>query len=134
MGFVDPRVVASKPITIENRELEEKVKGYKFYSITYRLFKISQLEVCSEDYGQTVCYNGQVQTSPDSFVLDCHHIFPKGKVVAVSGNTYRMLRETRFNQYFEFNGDFSKHYGLYNSEKLASFPVKSQKENNSGCC
>jgi len=34
-------------------------------------------------------------------------------VFPVCGNTWRMLRETRFRPHFEFIGDFSRHYGIF---------------------
>ena len=39
-GFLDPRLVESRPLTIENPAIEEKVGNIKFYSATYRLFKL----------------------------------------------------------------------------------------------
>jgi arsenite methyltransferase len=34
-------------------------------------------------------------------------------VFPVCGNTWKMLKETRFSPYFEFIGDFSRHYGIF---------------------
>ena len=48
-GFTDPRAVENKPISIENKELEEKVGDLKFFSVTYRLFKLEGLESDCED-------------------------------------------------------------------------------------
>jgi len=31
----------------------------------------------------------------------------------VCGNTWRMLKETRFAPHFDFIGDFSRHYGVF---------------------
>jgi hypothetical protein len=36
-----------------------------------------------------------------------------GRVFPVCGNTFRMLRETRFLAHFGFIGDFSRHFGLF---------------------
>lgn len=63
VGFNDPRVVEMRDLAIENKELEAKVEGYKFYSITYRLFKLPKLERTLEDYGQKITY----QVSPSWF-------------------------------------------------------------------
>jgi hypothetical protein len=46
-------------------------------------------------------------------VLDKHHSIDTGRVFPVCGNTWRMLGETRFKPHFEFIGDFSRHYGLF---------------------
>lgn len=112
-GFTDPRAVENHPITIENRELEEKVGDIKFYSVTYRLFKIDGLESDCEDYGQAVKYNGTITGNAHSFDLDDHHNFPKGKISSVCGNTYKMLHDTRLAKHFEFFGTWDTHYGIY---------------------
>jgi arsenite methyltransferase len=112
-GFIDPRVVEDKPITVENEKLEAKLGSLKFHSVTYRLFKIDDLEKDCEDYGQAVVYKGGISENEHFFDLDDHHHFPKGKVMTVCGNTYKMLHDTRFNAYFEFHGDWSTHYGIF---------------------
>ncbi|WP_419168253.1 methyltransferase domain-containing protein [Halobacteriovorax sp.] len=112
-GFTDPRIVEAAPITIENKELESKLKGYEFYSVTFRLFKINELESDCEDYGQAVIYKGTIENNPESFKLDGGHNFKKGKVKPVCGNTFLMLNKTRFKDHFEFIGNFEKHYGIF---------------------
>lgn len=112
-GFTDPRVVSSKPITIENDELEEKLGDIKFFSVTYRLFKLNGLEKDCEDYGQAVRYKGTIEGKSTSFDLDNHHHFPKDKMITVCGNTYKMLEETRFAKHFEFFGNWDTHYGIF---------------------
>lgn len=112
-GFTDPRSVENKPVTVDNPELEEKLGDIQFFSVTYRLFKIDGLETDCEDFGQALKYLGTVEGHPNSFDLDDHHNFPKGKVMPVCGNTYRMLNDTRFQKHFEFYGDWSTHYGIF---------------------
>jgi arsenite methyltransferase len=112
-GFTDPRAVEDKPVTVENEELEELIGDIKFYSVTYRLFKIEELESDCEDYGQAVVYKGTLKESRQSMLLDDHHNFPKGKMMTVCGNTYRMLNDTRYKDHFEFYGDWSTHYGIF---------------------
>ena len=112
-GFLDPRLVTDRPLTIENSRLEDKVKPIKFYSATYRLFKISDLESDCEDYGQAVRYLGGIPQHDAFFDLDEHHRFEKGKVEAVCGNTLRMLQDTRLSPYFDFYGDWQQHFGLF---------------------
>ena len=52
----------------------------KFFSATYRLFKLSNLEPDCEDYGQSVIYKGTAsETQKYAFKLDDHHVFLKGK-------------------------------------------------------
>ncbi|SFT68726.1 Methyltransferase domain-containing protein [Lishizhenia tianjinensis] len=113
VGFTDPRAVENKVITVENPELEEKLGDINCFSVTYRLFKIDGLESDCEDYGQAVKYKGTIAEEKASFDLDDHHNFPAGKVMPVCGNTYKMLHDTRFKEDFEFYGDWSTHYGIF---------------------
>ena len=112
-GFTDPRVMEDKPITIDNKELEETVGDIKFYSVTYRLWKIDGLEKDCEDYGQAVAYKGGIPESDFGLELDNHHYFAKGKIESVCGNSYNMLHKTRFKQYFDFYGSFDTHFGIF---------------------
>jgi arsenite methyltransferase len=112
-GFLDPRLSSDRPLTIENSKLEKKVSPIKFYSATYRLFKINELEADCEDYGQAVKYLGGIPEHDAYFDLDGHHRFEQGKIEAVCGNTLRMLKNTRFKPYFEFYGDWQQHFGLF---------------------
>lgn len=113
VGFADPRVVEAAPITIENKDIQKKLEGYEFYSVTYRLFKIAELEPDCEDYGQAVIYKGGIENAELSFTMDNGHVFEKGKVEPVCGNSFLMLQKTRFAKYFEFIGNFEKHYGIF---------------------
>lgn len=112
-GFADPRAVEAKPITIENKEIQKRLEGFEFYSVTYRLFKLPALEGDCEDYGQAVSYKGSVTTQEKSFKLDSHHEFKKGKVESVCGNTYLMLKKSRFAKHFDFYGTFDTHFGIF---------------------
>jgi len=112
-GFPDPRIVDVHPITVANDAVARKLEGYCFYSVSYRLFKLPALEAACEDYSQAVKYLGGVKEQAASFVLDNHHRFDAGRVVPVCGNTFMMLADTRYRQFFEFYGDFSKHFGIF---------------------
>ena len=112
-GFGDPRLVSRRALSIENPELEAKIAPLKFLSATYQLFMLEGLEPACEDYGQAVTYNGSVAHSPDEFALDEHHLFAAGKEVPVYGNTWRMLRDSRFARHFEISGDFTTHRGIF---------------------
>lgn len=112
-GFGDPRLVTSRPLEITDPEIEEKIGAARFYSATYRLFKIEGLEPACEDYGQAVIYRGGVPEAPHIFVLDSHHAIENGRIFPVCGNSWRMLAESRFAPHFEFIGDFSKHFGVF---------------------
>ena len=111
-GFNDPRLVEDRPLTIENDEIKALLNPIRFYSATYRLFKLA-LEPACEDYGQAVMYKGSLDDSPTEMLLDKGHLFPTNKIMPVCGNSYDMLHKTRFSQHFEFFGDTSKHFGIY---------------------
>lgn len=112
-GFTDPRAVENKPVTVDNKVLEEKLGLIQFYSVTYRLFKIEGLESDCEDYGQAVAYKGSIKGEEHAFDLDDHHHFPSGKIMTVCGNTYKMLFDTRFTSHFDFYGTWDMHYGIF---------------------
>ena len=112
-GFSDPRLVTSRPLEITDPKIADKLGAARFYSATYRLFKLDGLEPACEDYGQAVIYKGGLPEAPHVFELDSHHRIEKGRVFPVCGNTWRMLKETRFAPHFDFIGDFSRHYGVF---------------------
>jgi len=133
-GFADPRLVTDRPLAINNVELKAKLEPAKFYSATYRLFNIDALDPACEDYGQAVIYKGGLDHSEKEFFLDNHHEIEKGRVFPVCGNTYRMLSESRFKQYFEFIGDWSTHYGIFPSCGTVAPFGQSELDANSGAC
>ena len=112
-GFLDPRLVTSRPIAVENAAMRAKLGQAQFFSATYQLFKLDRLETACEDYGQAVVYKGTIPEEPDAFTLDGHHLIERGKVFPVCGNTWRMLADTRFAPHFDFIGDFATHYGIF---------------------
>lgn len=134
-GFIDPRLVKDRVLTIENSKLEEKIGYINFYSATYRLFKIPELETACEDYGQAVCYKGTIENNPHFLQLDNHHKMDTGKIFPVCGNTYRMLKDTRFASHFDFHGNWDVHYGIFPD---CGTPIPFQHDGNSvgmgGCC
>lgn len=136
-GFSDPRAVENNPVTVNNPELEAKTGDIQFFSVTYRLFKIAGLERSCEDYGQAVRYKGSLSESPNKFLLDDHHLFPKGKIMLVCGNTWKMLQDTRFCKHFDFYGDFDTHYGIFEGCGGAmpfTSRVNNTTDNTGSCC
>ena len=133
-GFTDPRLVKYNEIGIKNKEIEKKVGITKFYSATYRLFKLPNLlDSDCEDYGQAVIYLGTIPNYPDFWDLDGYHRMNSGKVFPVCGNTYNMLYHSRFNKHFTFIGDFDTHYGLFDGCGK-SCPFKSNISIQNNCC
>lgn len=112
-GFADPRLADDRPLAITDSALAARTGNVRFFSATYRLFKLDGLESACEDYGQAVIYRGSIPENAHRFVLDKHHDIETGRVFPVCGNTWRMLHDTRFRAHFDFIGDFSRHYGLF---------------------
>jgi hypothetical protein len=62
------------------------------------------------------------------------------QVFPVCGNTYKMLHETRFAAHFDFIGDFSVHYGIFDGcgkhvpFESASASTKSSGDAGGACC
>lgn len=111
VGFLDPRIVSKRLVSINNEGIKDLVGEVKFYSITYRLWKLEGLEEGCEDYGHVATYLGGIREARERFELDSLHIFYKDKPERVCGNTALMLLKTRFSRYFKVTGDFSRHLG-----------------------
>lgn len=137
-GFADPRLVEDRPLLIDNPDIEAKIGYIRFFSATYRLFKLPELESHCEDYGQAVVYRGTIPFKPKRFDLDKHHPIETGKVFPVCGNTWQMLNNTRFREHFEFIGDGKTHYGIFENCGT-NMPFDTSSGGNSGeieggCC
>lgn len=136
-GFIDPRLVEDRPLSVGDEDAREKVEPIRFYSATYRLFKLEDLDAGAEDYGQAVIYKGTVPHSEGAFHLDKDYTIEKGRVFPVCGNTYRMLNESRFKDHFEFLGTRDTHFGIFpgcGKEIPFSDSDSAVDEGNSGCC
>ena len=48
-GFADPRLATDRPLEITDPELARRAGNLKFFSATYRLFKLDALESACED-------------------------------------------------------------------------------------
>jgi 2-polyprenyl-3-methyl-5-hydroxy-6-metoxy-1,4-benzoquinol methylase len=138
VGFTDPRLVEDSPITIQNSDIQQLIKDMgleqlKFYSATYRLWKLP-LEPHCEDYGQAVIYKGTMERYPSGVALDKHHYFEKGRVLPVCGNTYMMLHDTRFKDFFDYIGTFDTHYGIMGPSPFDEVPSGNDASKGSSAC
>ena len=129
VGFTDPRIIEKREFKIHNEKLKGIVQDIKFYSITFRLFKLNDLESKCEEYNQVAIYNGGIQEQMNRYQLDDHHIFPINKKIKVCGNTADMLGKSWLSKYFTVIGDKSKHYGLFDCQNKETTVLKS-----GGCC
>lgn len=132
-GFLDPRIFACSKIDLYDLDTIKKIGFANFNSITYRLFKLKDLEDACEDFGQMATYRGSIKESPHQFMLDNHHVFEKDKPALVCSNTASMLEDTRISPHFKIRGDLSVHYGLFTG--CTDLPIsKNTSQPAGGCC
>ena len=112
-GFADPRLVSDRPLAVNDPELRALLGEARFFSATYRLFQIPELEDACEDHGQAVIYQGTIPDHPERLPFDKHHSIEAGRVFPVCGNTFRMLQQSRFAPHVQFIGDDQRHFGLF---------------------
>lgn len=134
-GFTDPRLVEDRILQITDSELTKKTANLRFFSATYRLFKLEDLESTCEDYGQAVVYQGTIPNFEHHFTLDKHHIIEAGKTFPVCGNTWRILRGSRFSDHFQYIGDFSRHFGPFSGcGPTLPFDTEARSKQRRSCC
>lgn len=113
-GFRDPRILSISEINVTDEELKSVLGAARFYSITYRLFKLSNLESRCEDYGQYAVYLGTI-ANDSYYQFDDHHLFEKGKPTLLCGNTASMVSETWLKSHFKVVGNRDVHFGEFSS-------------------
>lgn len=134
-GFGDPRLVSDRPLAVVDPLIAEKVAPGRFFSATYRLFKLTGLEPACEDYGQAVRYRGTIPDAPHNFILDKHHDIETGRLFPVCGNSWRMLQESRLAPHFDFFGDMTNHFGIFKGCGTdLPFAQDAQPISAAGCC
>lgn len=134
-GFVDPRLVSSKEIEITDPALKALLGKTKFYSHTYRLWKIADMDYVCEDYGQFAIYKGGIDECESEFLLDSNHLFELNRPERVCKNTADMLSKTRYKEYFEIIGNTKRHFGEFvGCETLASAEEKAKEIPSGSCC
>ncbi|MGE3535704.1 MAG: methyltransferase domain-containing protein [Parachlamydiales bacterium] len=131
LGCSDYRVVSTSKIDLINADIKRQAGALEFYSMTIRAFKLSLEDRC-EDYGQVAYYLGTIPESPNTFILDDHHIFEKNKPHLVCSNTAAMLSDTRYGAHFKIVGDLTQHYGLFD----CTSPIDATKKTDAfgACC
>lgn len=112
IGCADYRTLSQSMLFLKNSEIERKVGGIEFYSMTIRAFKLNLEDRC-EDYGQVATYHGTMKEHPHHFALDDHHLFEAHRPMLVCSNTASMLSKTRYAPHFKVQGDLSRHFGLF---------------------
>ena len=94
--------------------LETKLGFIGFTSRTVRAIKACGLEDAEEDYGQSAVYTGGVPEMPRYFDFDSETRFIKDKPLAISGNTARMIEQSRYGAAFEVTRA-GKHRGRFDA-------------------
>jgi arsenite methyltransferase len=131
-GCLDARAVTSRPLLINNPEIERKLGLIQFRSATIRAFKLALEDRC-ENFGQVAYYQGTLPEHSHRFDLDDHHHFETGRPLLVCGNTADMVGQTRYAPHFKVIGDKAVHYGLFDCGPAARSPAGSAATLNA-CC
>lgn len=111
LDVADVRTVSRGLIQVTDPELRALAGSTRFYSITYRAFKLALEDRC-EDYGQIATYRGGMQHTEASFILDNHHTFERDRPTPVCRNTAEMLSKTRYRSHFDVTPAV-RHFGLF---------------------
>lgn len=114
-GFPDPRLVSDRLLEITEPALAPLVGEARFFSATWRLFHLDDLEDGCEDYDEIVRYRGTIADHPCSLALDAHHSFATGQTVPVCRNTFRMVSQTRLAPHFQCGAPGVRHLGLFSA-------------------
>jgi len=112
-GFADPRIVERSPLHLADSDLQSRIGGAVFWAVTFRLFKVWDLEDGEEDYGQAALYGGSIPGCAHHFRLDAENHFEAGRARRVGGNTARILAASRLRHHFRLLGDQSLHFGHF---------------------
>jgi SAM-dependent methyltransferase len=133
-GFADPRLVTDKPVSVDDPELAEKVAAIQFFSATYRLFKLPELEPGREDYGQSATYRGTAPHYPGALPFDKQLIFETGVNTPVCGNTWHMLAGSRLAEFFDLSDEPLAHVGAF-GDSTQGLPFDAEAAaKQTGCC
>jgi arsenite methyltransferase len=134
-GFADPRLVESDPVDVTDEELALRLGDIRFRSVNCRLFRVDGLEQRQENYGQQATYRGSLPHHPDELRLDEQNRFVAGAARSVSGNTVRLLTESRFSDHFEILSEDSGHLGAFSGYIVPDpFAAETGSQPGASCC
>lgn len=97
-------------------DIQTKLGFMAFTSATVRALKTCGLESTEEDYGQIATYTETMPETPRYFDFSTDIRFKRGKAVAVSRNTARMLMASRYGKFFHISNE-QAHRGSFHNEK-----------------
>ncbi|KAJ1957571.1 Dicer-like protein 1 [Linderina pennispora] len=141
IGFARPRILAISHIEVHDAELKALVKNIKFYSITYRLFKVAENDQKEIARGQTATYLGTIAGHEDKYELDVDNVFARSVPVKVSANTAEILAKSWLSPFFAIEGiaaDDGEELKTTSTESLMESALTAScckpKQDSSGCC
>lgn len=108
-GFIEPRVLARRRVRLGDPD------HAVHHAVTFRLFKIPEMEAPEEDYGQAATYLGTVDGCVHRFALDEGNLFETGRAALVGGNTALIILQSRFAPHFSMREDRKRHFGRFRS-------------------
>ncbi|KAJ2824415.1 hypothetical protein IWW50_003341 [Coemansia erecta] len=137
IGFARPRVLSVGHIAINDPELLALVGDARFFSITYRLFKV-QDRVEIDEGGFVAEYLGTIEGHEDKYKLDVDHVFTKGVSVCVDAATAAVLSSTWLARFFVVSkvqsaDGFEPAVSTTSTESLMDQAYKAS-SSSSGCC
>jgi SAM-dependent methyltransferase len=112
-GFFDPRIVSRSPLGLADPDLQLRLGGVVFWAVTFRLFKVGDLEDGEENYGQAALYRGTIPGCAHHFHFDAENHFETGRARAIGGNTSRILEASRLASHFRILGNRGRHFGPF---------------------
>ncbi|KAJ1720364.1 hypothetical protein LPJ53_005003 [Coemansia erecta] len=98
VGFARPRVLAISHIEIHDAELKQLVGDVKFYSITYRLFKLPKND--KVEGPTTATYLGSIDGHAGEYVLDIDNRFETNVPMVVSSETAEAIAHSWISGFF----------------------------------
>ncbi|XP_072883025.1 arsenite methyltransferase [Hemitrygon akajei] len=93
VGFSAPRLVSATKVPMGNEELQKLIDGYKFVSVTCRLFKIPAGTAREKS---RVIYNSSITGCTEKLEFDVNYTFNEGQTVVVDEETAAILNSSRF--------------------------------------
>jgi len=132
VGCHDYRLLSSTPIALQDSEIQRKIGDIDFYSMTVRTFNLN-FEDRQENYGHSATYLGDIKHTKEIFTLDAENKFQSGQKLPVSGNTAKILQQSRYRIHFDIDGDYATHCGPFR-DTLADCCASAPKQPALGCC
>eukprot|EP00823_Brevimastigomonas_motovehiculus_P006103 TRINITY_DN483_c0_g2_i1.p1 TRINITY_DN483_c0_g2~~TRINITY_DN483_c0_g2_i1.p1 ORF type:complete len:422 (+),score=96.88 TRINITY_DN483_c0_g2_i1:32-1297(+) len=133
-GFATPRPHTISPIPYTDPKLVNLIGNSKLFSITFRVFKLTDMDADEEDYGQVAVYKGTIPDHSHTYKLDLNNIFITNKPMLVSANTAAILTKSWLAPFFSVFGEKDTHFGPFPTPSLWSNVVKYGIDNNTSPC